>query len=1226
MLKIAHLADIHVYKNTSRHEEYREIFSKLYKKLKELSPDKIVLAGDLYENFIDLEGEALTLLGEFLNNLSTISKVIVTIGNHDYRKKAKNRQSIVKTLIDLIKNNNVVFYEKSGFYLDSDIDVVWAVWDHKDRINPWVELQNNYTDDKIYIDLYHDPLNGCSLYNNQKQNYKISPTDLKGDYSMLGDIHLRQSFLNDTKWYPGSLIQQNFGEKPNNHGFLLWEIEDKKKFKVNEYNIESDYTYINFHINENTDYDNLNFDSEYIRKNSQFKVIWKDYSVNINVENETKILKYLKSHFNIEKVKFEKHRIYSDFKDTDEINIINSVNIYDKQIQKNIFIEYLKNNKISKDDIVKILEVDDIINKRLELNDIVNNVDWKIERIELNNFKSYGDDNVLDWKDNNGIIQITGKNRQGKTTILDGICYVLFGTTLSTNKLGGAKVEKHGDNRYINNKRDLNYCSGKILLNINGERFYIERKTERELTKKKTIKSVNTNVNYYDLKNVLLNEEGRVKTQKLLDSVIGSFEDFIRLTLINADNLNTILSLDRSVFMDSIIRDAGLEIFEKKLEVFKEYQKEEKEKKININLLETEENIAKLNSEIESLIENKNNLELELESYNKDIEHAQTLYELAQSKLHKIDESVSNTNPNSIKNDIEKINNFILKNNTSIETNDKILSEIKDCNFNEEEYEKIISDIKYHESIKQNLKIDIKNIEKIILQEENKIDRIKDKIDELKEKSINNLNDDILKEENKIKEFEKSINDLKNDKLIIINSSITELKNKINIINIEVNNLKNEGLKKLKEIEDLKNSKVCPTCKREYDDISHIEPLIGKLTTEVEDIKNKGISKKNIITSIENDIKSEENKKNNIKQYFPDLNDKLIEFSSMKNELIKYKENVNDIINNIQNNIFNDIATLKENIDKGLNLKKNSIDSIKDCQNKINEIDNQINDIDKKVFDLEDSKYKLESDKKNYERKNKLLLNNKNYKLENENYQFQIEKMNNKIQIYNEQLVKLKENDEIKRNILEIKDKLEKQENKRQENYKNLSDIKLKISYNKDNINNLEKLIDKFKKQQKQELIESQYMKCIHRDGIPTFLLSKSIHLINNKLEELLIDQDYDVFFNDDFKLKMSDDIYNKNVEQNALECSGAERTFVAIALKIALRNINNKSKSDFILLDEVMGKLIEESLDQFYQLLERIKKEINKIIIIEHVHPIDYDYNISVMKNKNKISNWQFN
>ena len=48
------------------------------------------------------------------------------------------------------------------------------------------------------------------------------------DLTLLGDIHKPNQFLNEEKTiaYPGSLIQQNYGEALE-HGILVWDVETK---------------------------------------------------------------------------------------------------------------------------------------------------------------------------------------------------------------------------------------------------------------------------------------------------------------------------------------------------------------------------------------------------------------------------------------------------------------------------------------------------------------------------------------------------------------------------------------------------------------------------------------------------------------------------------------------------------------------------------------------------------------------------------------------------------------------------------------------------------------------------------------------------------------------------------------------------------------------------------------------------------------------------------------
>ena len=180
--KVANCGDIHIPKKLERHDEYREVFEKFYQDLKKQKPDRIVITGDLYNDFIDLENEALILVGEFLTNLASISKVIVIKGNHDVRKKNKSRIDTIETVVTLLENPNIIYYKASGYYPDDN--VVWVVWDYLDRLNPWKDIPYGKKDSNLtYIDLYHNPIIDvklCNGYNFTKKNVP-SITDLKGE-------------------------------------------------------------------------------------------------------------------------------------------------------------------------------------------------------------------------------------------------------------------------------------------------------------------------------------------------------------------------------------------------------------------------------------------------------------------------------------------------------------------------------------------------------------------------------------------------------------------------------------------------------------------------------------------------------------------------------------------------------------------------------------------------------------------------------------------------------------------------------------------------------------------------------------------------------------------------------------------------------------------------------------------------------------------------------------
>ena len=100
-MKLIHLGDIHI-EPLRRHEEYKNVFKKLYSELKEIRDIKaIIICGDIIDRSYNLTSETLVVLKELLINLSNISKTIIFSGNHDLRL---GHEPILKFVADKIKN------------------------------------------------------------------------------------------------------------------------------------------------------------------------------------------------------------------------------------------------------------------------------------------------------------------------------------------------------------------------------------------------------------------------------------------------------------------------------------------------------------------------------------------------------------------------------------------------------------------------------------------------------------------------------------------------------------------------------------------------------------------------------------------------------------------------------------------------------------------------------------------------------------------------------------------------------------------------------------------------------------------------------------------------------------------------------------------------------------------------------------------------------------------
>jgi DNA repair exonuclease SbcCD nuclease subunit len=110
------------------------------------------------------------------------------------------------------------------------------------------EARKEYGDDKDYIGLYHDPLVGLktNVGFEFEDGQDISIFD-GTDITMCGDIHKYQvmDYHGTPIVMPSSMIQQDFGEDPYQHGYVIWDIESREHELRR---IESDYGFYTFKI------------------------------------------------------------------------------------------------------------------------------------------------------------------------------------------------------------------------------------------------------------------------------------------------------------------------------------------------------------------------------------------------------------------------------------------------------------------------------------------------------------------------------------------------------------------------------------------------------------------------------------------------------------------------------------------------------------------------------------------------------------------------------------------------------------------------------------------------------------------------------------------------------------------------------------------------------------------------------------------------------------------
>ena len=229
-IKIAHIADVH-FRSLSRHQEYREVFQDFVQQCRELKPDVIYVGGDIYHTKTQgISPELIDELTHWMRTLADTAPLHMILGNHDGNMVNASRQDAITPIFDALNHPNAFLYKKSGIYPTGVPGYNWAVFSCFDE-EGWKDVKP--VEGEVNIATFH----GCVVGSKTDQNWELEgdvPLNFFDpyDFTLLGDIHKFQ-ILNEEKTiaYPGSTVQQNYGEDPDK-GFLFWDIRSPDDFDM----------------------------------------------------------------------------------------------------------------------------------------------------------------------------------------------------------------------------------------------------------------------------------------------------------------------------------------------------------------------------------------------------------------------------------------------------------------------------------------------------------------------------------------------------------------------------------------------------------------------------------------------------------------------------------------------------------------------------------------------------------------------------------------------------------------------------------------------------------------------------------------------------------------------------------------------------------------------------------------------------------------------------------
>jgi exonuclease SbcC len=880
-MKFAHIADTHI-KNLKYHTEYKTVFNKIYETLKEEQVDYIIHCGDIAHTKTQISPEFVEMAADFFKNLSAIAPTYIILGNHDGNLTNDSRQDALTPIVNALGISNLHLLKKSGEtkLKDNFVLNVLSVFDEEG----WVKPSNP---DAINIALYHGSVNGVKTDTGfvlEKADHDVSIFE-GHDYAFLGDIHkTNQTLDNEGRIrYPGSTLQQNHGET-NDKGFLIWNIQDKLSFDCRHVVINNPNPFITVELEENGELPS----NVSIPPNARLRLLSR---TNLSAEIMKNVGDLIKEKWKPESVSFLSKNVARSKELRESVDGIEKEDLRNVKVQEQLIEEFLVNYKVPSEVLEKVFEINKKFNTEVESKEeVARNINWKVESLEWDNLFNYGGGNKINFKNLQGIVGIFGKNYSGKSSVIDSILYALFNTT--------SKNEKKSSN-VINTAKKNAVVS--LKLSIDDSEYVVARTCEKTI-KKDGAEEAKTVLNFVG-DGVSLNGDSRVQTDANIKKMFGTIDDFMLTSMSSQLDSLSFIREGSTKRKEILGRFLDLEIFDSKNKLAKEESASIKAlikkleatdydtqilkaqdeidsinnntERLKKNVKVSNETLASLKSEIDSLEGQFKNINVESIDISKTIERKDyleaTLKKAVKAKADKTTE-IANSNT-----DLEKIVEFLKE--YDIESLKKTKQEIVDY---QTKLSAITQDVGLNNKETKHLKDKIKLLEEVpcgtqfatckfikdAVAASNKIESQEEKTNKLVQEQnelgnvLQSLNPDIV--ENQIAKHQQLITKQAN-----LEKQILELKVDVEKFNTIISNINKEMNTVNDKIEQYKKNE--------------------QLFKQVQSLTEDKATKQSQLSKLEKEAKAANDELLSSHIRFGSLSEKIVGLKSSKEELENYR-------------------------------------------------------------------------------------------------------------------------------------------------------------------------------------------------------------------------------------------------------------------------------------------------------------------------------------------------
>jgi len=217
-------------------------------------------------------------------------------------------------------------------------------------------------------------------------------------------------------------------------------------------------------------------------------------------------------------------------------------------------------------------------------------------------------------------------------------------------------------------------------------------------------------------------------------------------------------------------------------------------------------------------------------------------------------------------------------------------------------------------------------------------------------------------------------------------------------------------------------------------------------------------------------------------------------------------------------------------------------------------------------------------------------------------YETQLESVENDIQRYNDNVETISKNKKIESDIISYKGLKTNKESEIESTNKKLMKISSETGSINTFIKEMKAKMAEVKELETKNQLYTFYLDAVKKDGIPYELITKALPVIEEEINNILGQVvDFGIMMDTDGKNINAKIVYEDQAW--ALEmCSGMEKFVSGLAIRVALINICNLPRPNFLVIDEGFGTLDSDNLSSLFMMMQYLKTQFDFIWMISHL------------------------